>query len=135
MSESAERRFAHAAAIGLALASALLLVGLTRESAPSHPPPFLPTLLRALAVTGPLQVGLFWAPSVRGIRRIMAAVLMVPSALLFAGFAGEAIMKVVRGYPLRWDAAAVATAGVAIYAWQFWRIARAWLGREPHDGA
>lgn len=116
------------AAVALAIATALLLAGLVRESPPdpSQPPAFLSTLLRALAVTGPLQVGLFWAPSVRGVRRLLAAALMIPSALLFGGLTGEVVMKVVRGFPLRPDATVVSVTGLAIYLWQFWRMARAW---------
>lgn len=135
MSRSAEVAIARAAAIGLAIASALLLASISGEWVPdpSRPPERLPTFLRALAVTGPLQVGLFWAPSVRGIPRVVAAVLMVPSALLFAGFAGEAVAKVLRGAPLHPFATVVAVAGVAVYAWQFWRLARAWLGRATRE--
>lgn len=91
------------------------------------------TFLRALAITAVLQVGLFWAPDARGWQRLLAAALMLQSVLLFGGMAGEAVMKVARGYPLRPAAAALSVAALAIYGWQFWSLAQRSGAAERRD--
>jgi hypothetical protein len=129
----AEARFARAAAAVLAVWAAWLLAGLAhRDRAPADASALALTFLRALAVTGPLQIGLWWAPAARGWWRLVAAGLMVPSALLFGGLVGEAVTKVVRGFPLRLDAAACSVSGLAVYGWQLWRLARrSWPACAP----
>jgi hypothetical protein len=122
----------------LALSGAWLLTQLAyRDRAPADAAAVSLTFLRAIAVTGVLQIGLFWAPgAARSWQRLLAAALMVPSVLLFGGLAGEAVMKVVRGFPLRLDAAAFSVAGLAIYVWQLWSLARrSWPRRAGGDPA
>jgi len=120
--EAIRRGLVRAAAAYLALASAWVLTGLARVEEPR--PPWLPLFLRALAVTVPLQVGLFWSSSARGWQRLFAALLMVPSALLLGSLIGEAVGRVARGYPLNALATTTWIAGAIVYAWQFYSLAR-----------
>jgi hypothetical protein len=111
-----------AAALWLAIESALLITGVARSG--EQQPPFISTFARALAIALPLQAGLLWAPSARGWWRLCAAVLMIPGALLVGSLAGEQISRIVRGYPLNVAAAITFIGGAAVYAWQFWSLAR-----------
>jgi hypothetical protein len=132
----AEARVVRAAAIGLALWGAWLLAQLAyRDRPPAEASAVVLTFLRGMAVTGALQIGLFWAPGAsRGWQRVLAAALMVPSVLLFGGLAGEAVVKVVRGFPLRLEAAAFSVAGLAVYGWQLWSLARRSWPLHRHGG-
>lgn len=121
-SEAIRRGLVRAAAASLALASAWVLAGIARVEEPR--PPFLPLFLRGLAVTAPLQVGLFWSSSARGWQRLFAALLMVPSALLLGSLIGETVVRVARGYPLKALATTTWIAGAIVYAWQFSALAR-----------
>ena len=116
--EAIRRGLVRAAAVSVALASS----GLARVEEPR--PPWLPLFLRALAVTAPLQVGLFWSATARGWQRLFAALLMVPSALLLGGLIGETFGRVARGYPLKALATTTWIAGAIVYAWQFYALAR-----------
>jgi len=129
------RWLVRAAAVGLAVTAALLLASLVHTGEPGSPArmSYAETFLRALAITAVLQVGLFWAPDARGWQRLLAAALMLPSVLLFGGMAGEAVMKVVRGYPLRPAAAALSVAALVIYVWQFWSLAQRSGAAERRD--
>lgn len=86
--------------------------------------PLISTFARALAIALPLQAGLLWAPSARGWWRLCAAVLMIPGALLVGSLAGEQVSRLVRGYPPNVAAAITFIGGTAVYAWQFWSLAR-----------
>ena len=56
--------------------------------------------------------------------RLCAALLMVPAFLMLGGLAGETMMRLVRGYPLNALAAVTSLGAAAVYAWQFWSLAR-----------
>jgi hypothetical protein len=126
-SEDVRRGLVRAAAVSLALASAWVLAGLARVE--ESRPPQLWLFLRALAVTAPLQTGLFWSATARGWQRLFAALLMVPSALLLGGLIGETVGRVARGYPLKALATTTWIAGAIVYAWQFYALTR------PRKGA
>lgn len=118
-----------AAAVYLALASAWVIAGVSRGE---DARPFVPLFLRALAVTAPLQAVLFWSPTARGWKRLFAALLMVPSALLLGGLIGEVIERVVRGYPLKVLPTTTWVGGAAVYVWQFFFLA---FPRKRPEGA
>lgn len=85
---------------------------------------FVSVYLSALLVTAVFQVGLFWSSTARGRWRLFAALLMVPAALMYGALIGEAVMRVVRGYPLKWLATATWLIAAAAYASQFLSLAR-----------
>lgn len=117
------------AAVCLALASAWVLASMSRGE---EARPFFPLFFRALAITAPLQAGLFWSPTARGWNRLFAALLMVPSALLLGGLIGEVIGRVVRGYPLKVLPTTTWIAGAVVYVWQFCFLA---FPRRRPEGA
>ena len=120
-----------AAAVCLALASAWVLALMSRGE---EARPLFPLFFRALAITAPLQAGLFWSATARGRQRLFAALLMVPSALLLGGLIGEVIVRLVRGYPLKVLPTATWIAGAVFYVWQFFFLAlpRKRLEGGPH---
>ncbi|MFN2384898.1 MAG: thioesterase family protein, partial [Thermoanaerobaculia bacterium] len=81
------------------VATERLLAGAVTSEEPSRP--FPAVYLRALTVTAPLQVGLFWSAAARGWGRLVAGLLMVPSALLLGGFVAEVIEKARRGFAVQ----------------------------------
>jgi hypothetical protein len=116
------RRAVRAAAVVLALVAAWLLAGIAQDDPWAAPP--LATLVKALAVTSVLQAGLFWSATAKGIGRLFAGLLMVPTALILAGMIGEAVTRAARGYPLNVLAVAVSLGGEFLYFWQFLSLAR-----------
>lgn len=122
---------ARLAAILLAVGSAWVLTGLATDPVGEGTRPFLPTFFKGLGVTAVFQVGLFWAPTARGWWRLLAAGLMVPAALIFAGMTGEVLQKILRGFPLHPLLTIVAVTGVAAYGWQFWSLAQRSIQRRP----
>lgn len=113
--------FVRAAAVALALAAAWVIASAVRTDEPSRP--FVAVFFRALAVTAPLQVGLFWSATARGCSRLWAGLLMVPSGLLLAGFVGEEIEKVLRGFPVKTSHAVTWVSGALVYVWRFFALA------------
>ena len=109
-----------AAAIALALAAAWVIATAVRSDEPSRP--FAAVFFRAFAVTAPLQIGLFWSATARGWSRLWAGLLMVPSALLLAGFVGEEIEKGLRGFPVKIFPAVTWVSGALIYVWRFFAL-------------
>lgn len=110
-----------AAAIVLALASAWVVASTVTADEPNRP--FAAVFLRALAVTAPLQIGLFWSATARGWNRLWAALLMVPSALLLSGFVGETIEKLLRGFPLKPFPTITWSGGALLYLRGFFALA------------
>lgn len=86
-----------------------------------------------LSVAALLHAGLWWAPSAsRGpiAQRLLAVVLMAPSALIFLGMSGEAVTKVLRGHSPHPVWTAITLFGTTVYAWQLFRLAKG-AGRLP----
>ena len=113
--------FVRAAAIALALAAAWVISSTVRRDEPSRP--VVAVFFRALAVTAPLQIGLFWSATARRWSRLWAGLLMVPSALLLAGFVGEGIEKVRRDFPVEIFPAVTWVSGAVVYVWRFFALA------------
>jgi hypothetical protein len=119
--------FVRGAAIVLAVASAGVVATTVTSDEPHRPLPAV--FLRALAVTAPLQIGLFWSATARRWARLWAALLMAPSALLLAGFVGEAIEKLHRGFPLKPLPTVTWLGGAILYLWRFFALAFPRRGR------
>jgi hypothetical protein len=109
------------AAVFLALAAAWVVARTVTAEEPNRP--FAAVFLRALAVTAPLQIGLFWSATARGWARLWAGLLMAPSALLLAGFVGEVIEKVHRRFPVEPFPTATWGIGALLYLWRFFALA------------
>ncbi|MGH7714256.1 MAG: hypothetical protein ACREOG_23465 [Gemmatimonadaceae bacterium] len=123
------RALLRTSAVLLALATAAFLVQLGRGS---PRPPSLLLVARALTLGALLHAGLFWSTEARrGWQRLVAAGAMLPSVLILAGMAGEAVTHVVRGYPLDYLTTVPAVVGLLAYAAAFWFLA----GRGKHADA
>jgi Co/Zn/Cd efflux system component len=80
---------------------------------------------RALTLGALFHAGLFWSTEAhRGWQRLVAAGAMLPSVLILAGMAGEAVTRVVRGYPLNYLTTVTAACGLIVYAAALWFLAR-----------
>ena len=119
--------FVRAAAILLALASAWVVAHTVTGEEPDRP--FAAVFLRALALTAPLQVGLFWSATAGRWARLWAALLMAPSALLLGGFVGDVIERLHRGFPLKPLPTATWVGGALLYLWRFFALAFPRKGR------
>ena len=119
------------AAVVLALATAMLLVQLGLQGSPQLP--LLVLIARALTIGALFQVGLFCAAHVRGWPLLVAVGAMLPSALIFIGLAGEAVVRLTRGYATNYLVAFTAVCGVIVYAVAFWCIAREQLARTKRN--
>ena len=120
------------AAVLLALATAALLVQLGLHGTPRLTIVML--LARALTIGALFQLGLFWAADARGWQLLVALAAMLPSAFIFIGLAGEALVRVTRGYAPNYFVAFTAVCGALVYAAAFWWIGREHLAR-PKRGA
>ncbi len=128
-----QRRVLRTAAVLLALATAALLVQLGLNGSPRLT--LVVLLARALTIGALFQVGLFWATSARGWQLLVALAAMLPSALIFVGLAGEAVVRLTRGYAPNYLVAFTATCGVIVYAAAFWWMAREQLARPKRHAA
>ncbi|MEW5918040.1 MAG: hypothetical protein AB1762_16675 [Gemmatimonadota bacterium] len=112
-----------AAAIVLALATAITLVQIGRAAEPQ--PAAILLAARALTLGALLHLGLFLAPGAkRPWHRLAVAALMLPSALIVVGFTGEAISRALRGAPALLLSTAIGVLGVAAYAAAYWVVAQ-----------
>jgi hypothetical protein len=109
-------------AVYLALAFAYVTAVLARIDEPQ--PSLTAALLPAISIGALAQVGLFWAPSAKGRRRIYAALLMVPSAVLLGLSAREELSLMAGGHMHAPTVAFTYIGGVTIYAWQFVALLR-----------
>jgi hypothetical protein len=128
-----QRRLLRLAAVLLALATAALLVQLGLQGTPRLTMVLL--LARALTIGALFQLGLFWAADARGWQLLAALAAMLPSALIFIGLAGEALVRLTRGYAPNYLVAFTAVCGVLVYAIAFWWIVREQLIRPKGDAA
>jgi hypothetical protein len=126
-----QRRLLRVAAVLLALATAALLVQLGLQGTPRLT--FVVLLARALTIGALFQLGLFWAAHARGWQLLVALAAMLPSALIFIGLAGEALVRLTRGYTPNTLVAFTAVCGVLVYAAAFWCIGRELFARSRTD--
>jgi hypothetical protein len=126
-----QRRFLRVAAVLLALATAVLLVQLGLQGTPRLT--LVVLLARALTIGALFQLGLFWAADARGWQLLVALAAMLPSAFIFTGLAGEALVRLTRGYATHYLVAFTAVCGVLVYAAAFWWIGREQLARPRRD--
>jgi len=125
-----QRRVLRTAAVLLALATALLLVQLGLQGTPRLT--LVVLLVRALTIGALFQAGLFWAASARGWQLLAALAAMLPSALIFVGLAGEALVRLTRGYAPNYLVAFTATCGVIVYVIAFWQVGRVYVTGHRH---
>jgi hypothetical protein len=112
-----------AAAILLALATAVLLVQLGRAADPQ--PSAVLLTARALTIGALFHAGLFMVPRARTPwQRLSIAASMLPSAAIVVGLAGQTIARLARGAPAAGLATAIGVVGVLAYATAYWVIAR-----------
>ena len=128
-----QRRLFRSAAVLLALATAALLVQLGLQGRPRLA--LVVLLARALTIGAIFQAGLFWAANARGWQLLVALAAMLPSAFIFVGLAGEAVVRLTRGYAPNYLVAFTAVCGVLVYAAAFWWIGREQLARPKRDAA
>jgi hypothetical protein len=116
------RTFTRSAAVVLAVATAAILLQLSR----ADPRPIsVLVVARAVTLAGLLHTGLFWAPdAVRNWQRVAAAAAMLPSAWIMTNMLGEAATRMARGHPVELLSATVAAAGVIVYSVAYVALAR-----------
>ena len=128
-----QRRLLRVAAVLLALATAALLVQLGLQGTPRLT--LVVLLARALTIGVLFQLGLFWAADARGWPLLLALAAMLPSAFIFIGLAGEALVRLTRGYAPNYLVAFTAVCGVLVYAFAFFELARVHLARQSSHRA
>lgn len=110
-------------AIGLALATAALLVQLGRAAEP-HPSALL-LVARAITIGALFHVGLFLVPLAKRLRhRVAIAALMLPSVLIVVGLLGQTVGRLARGAPIVSLSTAIGIVGTLAYALAVRELAR-----------
>ena len=119
-------------AVGLYLAwqFAFVMAVLARVDEPQ--PSLVGALLPAICLGLALHAGLLWAPSTKGRSCWLAAILMIPGALLIFAGAVEEVQLVAVG---RMHSPAVAVGylgGAIVYFWEYGALSRRIVRRRAH---
>ncbi|HJU72214.1 MAG TPA: hypothetical protein VJ717_00600 [Gemmatimonadaceae bacterium] len=112
------------AAVLLALVTTLLVIGMG-TSGLTRPPLML--AVRALIIGALSQLGLYWAATAEGWQRLSAAVVMLPTALIFVATVVEGLTRLVRGSAVNYAASVTAAAGIVVYAAAYAFLVRDYL--------